>query len=122
MAQLTVDDEHSGKLEQGQVVLALRLPPNEQATEAVEPGVGHFHHPPPGRVTVRMARERQRVSGAGLGWDVGRVAMGAGGLATGVIILAPIQTQLRALLIRLPCRPVGVGAQAHGGGLGAQEA
>ena len=45
MTQLAIDDEDSGELNQGEIVLALLLPADEQATEAVEPGVRHLDNP-----------------------------------------------------------------------------
>src|SRR6266571_5829025 len=99
MAQLAVDDEDRCQLDQGEVVLALLLPANEQAAEAVEPGVGHLHHPAARRVTVRMARWGQRLSFARLGWNVRHVAMSTSCLPAGIVVVAPIQTQLGTRLV-----------------------
>src|SRR5438094_5810942 len=39
-------DENGGELHEGEVVLRLLLPPDEQLAEAVEPRVRAFDHPP----------------------------------------------------------------------------
>ena len=41
-------DEAAGELEQGEVVLVLLGPADEDAAVAVQPGVGGLHDPPPG--------------------------------------------------------------------------
>ena len=48
-----------------EVVVALLLPADEQAAEAVEPGMRDLHDPPPRRVAVGMAGRR---AGAGRCW------------------------------------------------------
>ena len=45
MAELAIDDEGGGELEEGEIGIGALLPANEEATEAVEPGVGDFNNP-----------------------------------------------------------------------------
>src|ERR1700690_99668 len=70
VADLMVDDQRSGQVEEGEIGVSLLLPTHEQATEAVEPGVGHLHDPPARRMAggvgwrgqwLRFARLRRNM-------------------------------------------------------------
>jgi len=50
MAELAIDDEAGGELDEGEVILGHLLPADEQAAEAVEPAVPDFDHPASRRV------------------------------------------------------------------------
>ena len=54
MAELAIDDEAGGELDEGEVVGGLLLPADEQPAEAVEPAVPDLHHPAARRVAVGM--------------------------------------------------------------------
>ncbi len=69
MAQFAIDDEDGGELHQAEVVVRLLLPADEQAAEAVEPGVGDLDDPAPGRMAGG-------VTGRGKGW----AALALGGM------------------------------------------
>jgi len=104
MAQLAIDDEDGGEVHQAEVVEGLLLPADEQAAEAVEPGMGDFNDPAPGGMAIGVTGRGQGLGGAGLGRDVRDIAVGAGRVPTGVIVVAPIQAQLRTLRVRGVCR------------------
>jgi len=63
MAQFAIDDEDGGELDQREVVVGLLLPTDEQATEAVEPGMGDFDDPAPGWMTGGVTGRGQRLGG-----------------------------------------------------------
>jgi hypothetical protein len=44
------DDNTTGEVEHGLIVLGLLLPANEQSPEAIDPGMDAFDHPAPGLV------------------------------------------------------------------------
>src|SRR5215211_3411661 len=50
MAQLAVDDEDGGELDEAEVVAGPLLGAGQEAPEAVEPAVAGLHHPSPWRV------------------------------------------------------------------------
>ena len=78
-----------------QVVGRLLLPADQQAPEAVEPGVPDLHDPAARRVARRVGRAGgSGLRRTGLGRDVRRVAVGGGGLAAGVVVVAPVQAQV----------------------------
>ena len=55
MAELAVNDEGSGELEEGEIGIGALLPANEAAAEAVKPGVTHLNNPntlPLGHISV----------------------------------------------------------------------
>ena len=101
MADLTVDDQGSGQVEEGEIGIRLLLPPNEQATEAVEPGVGHLHDPTAWRMAGRVGRRGQWLRLARLRGDMRNEVMVVGGLPTGGIVVASVQSQV-------PDRRIGV--------------
>ncbi len=67
MADLAVDDQHGGELDEAQVGGGPLLPARQQPAEPVEPAVRHLDHPPPGRVALRVTRGRQGALRARLG-------------------------------------------------------
>ena len=71
MTQLAVavEEQADGDRDEAEVVGGLLLPADEQAAEAVEPGVRDLHDPVPRRIAVGGTRRRQRVRGAGFGRD-----------------------------------------------------
>src|SRR5687768_1288098 len=95
MADLAIDDEDGGEVDEAEVGRGAFLPANEQPAEAVEPTVGHLHHPAPRRVPVGVAGRWQRRGGTGFGRDVGAVATGSGLLPAGWIVVPTVQRQLR---------------------------
>ena len=93
MADLAVDDEAGGQLDEAEVVARLLLPADQQPPEAVEPAVPDLHHPAPRRVAVGVPRRRQRLRRARLGRDVRRVAAGAAVVAARGVVVAPVQAR-----------------------------
>ena len=45
MAKLAIDDQGSSQVDEGEISGGLLLPANQEAAEAVEPGVGDFDNP-----------------------------------------------------------------------------
>ena len=58
MAELAIDDEGGGELEEGEIGIGALVPADEAAAEAVEPGVADFHHPAAWGMAVGMAGRR----------------------------------------------------------------
>jgi hypothetical protein len=87
MADLAIDDEHGGELDEAEVMAPLFLPPGQQATVAVEPAVSDLDHPAPRRMALRIARRRQGAFVARLGREVGRAAAGQGLMSAGVVVV-----------------------------------
>ena len=54
MAELAVDDERGGEVEEREIVLGQLFPADQEATEAIKPGVRDFHDPAARRMAVRM--------------------------------------------------------------------
>src|SRR5690349_17373291 len=90
MADLAVDDEDGGELDEAQIVVALVLPAGEQAAEAVEPAVPDLDDPAPRWVALRSAGRRQRGLRARLGRDVRGDPPAGCRLSAGVVIVAPV--------------------------------
>ena len=67
MADLPVDDEDGGELDEAEVVLSAVLPSHEQAAEAIEPAVADLDHPPARRMPFGIAGRGQRRGHARLG-------------------------------------------------------
>src|SRR4051794_7203432 len=88
MAELAIDDQDRGQLDEAEVVGGLLLPADEQAAEAVEPTVPRLHDPAAGWVAVGVAGRGQGLGGAGLGRDVRGVAVADGRLAAGGVAVA----------------------------------
>ena len=109
MTEFAINDEDGGELHQGEIVVPLLFPANEQTAEAVEPGMGDLDDLAPGGMAVGVTRRRQRLGGAGLGRDMGDIAVRTGRVPAGVIVVAPIQAQLGALRVG--------GVLRHGGDL-----
>src|SRR5204863_7008595 len=87
MAQLAVDDQDGGELDEGEVVGGLLLPAHQQAAETIEPAVAGLHDPAARRVAVRVAGWRQGLLGAALRGDVRGVAPAGGRLAAGGVVV-----------------------------------
>ena len=97
MADLAVEDEAGGKVDEAEIVGRLLVPADEQAAEAVEPAVGDLDDPAPGRVAVGVAGWWQGLRIRRLGRDVRGIATADGDLTAGGVVIAPIQAQV-------PCR------------------
>ena len=94
MAELAIDDERGSELEEGEIGVGTLFPANQEAAEAVEPGMSDFDHPATGRMAVGMAWRRERLGGAGLGRDMRDQMMVLGSLAAGVVVIAAVQDQM----------------------------
>src|SRR5947207_12153802 len=91
-------EEGAGELDQPDVVLGLRLPPDEDAAPPGEPAVGPLDDPAPGRVR-RVGRWRAVLGPA---WrDVRGVVVVDGGLPAGRGVVAGIEAEV--------LRPGGLG-------------
>src|SRR5215211_4856600 len=99
MADLAIDDEDRGELDEAEVVIALVLPAGQETAEAVEPAVADLDHPAPWRVAVRVARRGQRLRRARLGRDVRGVATTDRRFPAGVVVVAAVERY-----VRLDCR------------------
>ena len=44
------DELSAGEMKEGEIILALLLPPNQESARAIEPGMGAFHHPTAGPI------------------------------------------------------------------------
>jgi len=95
MAELAIDDEGGGQVDEAEVGGGSFLPAGQPAAEAVEPTVGDLHDPAPRRVAVRMPGWGQRRRRARLGRDVGGIASGGSLGAARLVVVAPIQDQVR---------------------------
>jgi hypothetical protein len=90
-------DPGTGEMQQGEIVFTLLLPPDEQPSKAVHPGVRAFHHPAAGSVAGNLV--------LGLPFfttvpNMSRIAPGFQGVPHGLIVVPLVQTQV----LRLPCR------------------
>src|SRR5215218_497801 len=100
MTQLAVDNQSRCQLDEAQVGVSALLPADQQPPEAVEPAMTRLDYPAARRVPSGVARRWQWLGLARLGRDVRRVAVGGGRLAAGVIVIAPVQTQVRPVVRR----------------------
>lgn len=98
MAQLAVDDEAGRQLDEGEVVLGLLFPTDQEPPEAVEPGMRDLHHPPSRGMADGITGWRQGLRGTGLGGNVGDGAPDPGRLPADGVVVAPIEAQVRAVV------------------------
>ena len=89
-------DQGAAELEQGEVVLVLLAPANEEAAVSVHPGVACFDDPPPGAPAGRVGLELDLLTA---GANVRRQPVDSGELAGAVVVVAAVQAQ--------PLRPLG---------------
>ena len=94
MAELAVDNQGCGELEESQVVVGLLFPAHEQPTEAIEPGMGDFDDPAAWLMAGGVAWGRERVRGAPPARDVREEVLVQGRLPTGWVVVAPVQHQV----------------------------
>jgi len=94
-ASLLEGDQPAGELEQGEVVLVLLRPADEQRPVAVEPGVAGLHDPaagtPPGRAQLELDLFAART-------DVRREAALVGERVHPGVVVAAVETQALRLL------------------------
>ena len=55
MAELAVDDQDGGQLDEAEIVRCFLVPARQHSAEAVKPRVRHLHHPAPRRMAIGVA-------------------------------------------------------------------
>ena len=76
---------------EAEIMTGSLLGAGQQASETIEPPVGHLHHPAPWWLAVGVSWWGQRGGLARLGRDVRRGAARHGGVPAGVVGIAPVQ-------------------------------
>src|SRR5215204_4174449 len=94
MAQLAVDDEDGGELDEAEVVAGPLLGAGQEAPEAVEPAVADLHHPSPRRVAIRGGGRWERPVRAHLGRDVRGIAPRRRLVPARCVVVPPVQDEL----------------------------